>query len=137
MVEQTDLPKAAPTETDDPDRVVTLDDTKSRTTTIPSRFAESHASTQTVAAEETATPAIENAVQAPRSVAPAPGTGETARRDVVTWQQELAAHFNKYKSYPPDRSMQRAEVDRQLRAGPHRAHLIDEHREGIGRSFVR
>lgn len=111
VVKQTDLPKAAPTETDDPEQVVTLNDTKQPPDDDPRPASqESHASTQTVAAEETATPTIENAVQAPRSVAPAPGTGETARRDVVTWQRELAAHFNKYKSYPPDRSMQRAEV---------------------------
>ena len=34
------------------------------------------------------------------SVAPSPGTAESARRDKVTWQKELAAHFNKFKRYP-------------------------------------
>jgi protein TonB len=28
----------------------------------------------------------------------------------VTWQKELAAHFNKYKRYPAQRAMQAAEV---------------------------
>ncbi len=111
VVKETDLPKAAPTETDEPDRVVTLNNTKQPTEDDPRPASqESHASTETVAAEETAMPAIENAVQAPRSVAPALGTGESQRRDAVTWQQELAAHFNKYKSYPATRSIQRAEV---------------------------
>ena len=48
-------------------------------------------------------PALDNAVQAPRSAAPAPGTGESAWRERVTWEKELSAHFNKHKSYPPDR----------------------------------
>jgi TonB family protein len=111
VVEQTDLPKAKPTETDDPDRVVALDNTPKPKDDDPKPPSpQSNASKESVAAEATAMPALDNAVQAPRSAAPAPGTGESARRERVTWQQELFAHFNKHKSYPADRSMQRAEV---------------------------
>ena len=49
-------------------------------------------------------------MESPRSVAPAAGTGESARRERVTWQKELAAHLDKFKRYPSDRVMKRAEV---------------------------
>lgn len=110
-IEPTDLPKALPTETDDPDRVVTPDDSKKpkeddpKVTTI-----QADPSTESVATEETATPTLNSAPESPRSVAPAPGTGESPQRQRVTWQKELAAHFNKYKRYPADRFMRRAEV---------------------------
>ena len=55
-----------------------------------------------VATEATATPTVENAQQSPRSVAPSQGTGASAVRERVTWEKELAAHFNKYKRYPED-----------------------------------
>ncbi len=111
MVEQTDLPKAIPTETDDPDRVVTPNDTpkpKDEEPKIPT--VETIASVASAASEETATPSLEKAPEAPRSVAPALGTGESMQRARVTWQKELAAHFNKYKRYPSNRTTQRAEV---------------------------
>ena len=38
------------------------------------------------------------------------GTGESAVRERVTWEKELAAHFNKFKRYPAERSVQAAEV---------------------------
>ena len=62
------------------------------------------------AAEATATPSTEAIQEGPRSVAPAFGTGDTARREKATWQKELAAHFDKFKRYPEDRVMQHAEV---------------------------
>jgi periplasmic protein TonB len=111
VVKETDLPKAVPTETDEPARVVTVNNSKQPTDDDPRPASqEAHASTETVAAEETATPTIEAAVQSPRSVTPAPGTGESRHRDAVTWQRELAAHFDKHKSYPSDRTAQSAEV---------------------------
>jgi protein TonB len=111
VVEQTDLPKAVPTETDNPDRVVAPNDTKKPKDDDPKTpSVEANPSNQTVASEETARPSLETALVSPRSVAPAPGTGESARRERVTWQKELSAHFDKYKGYPPDRWMQRAEV---------------------------
>ena len=111
QVQETDLPKAAPMETDDPERVVALDSPKEPKEEEPKPAAQdSRASTATAAAEETAMPAVDNAALAPRSAAPALGTGDSLRRDVVTWQKELAAHFNKHKTYPADRSMQNAEV---------------------------
>jgi TonB family protein len=43
-------------------------------------------------------------------VAPAQGTGESARRVRVTWQKELVAHLDKHKRYPAERSLKSAEI---------------------------
>lgn len=111
VVEHTDLPKAVPTETDDPDRVVAPNDTPKPKEDEPKITAVQAApSTESAAVEETATPSVAKAAEAPHSVAPALGTGESAVRERVTWQKELAAHFNKYKRYPADRVAQNAEV---------------------------
>jgi periplasmic protein TonB len=111
VIEHSDLPKAVPTEADDPDRVVTPNETKKPTEQEPKlETVQALPSSASVAAEATATPTLQNAPEAPRSVAPSPGTGESAQRVRATWQKELAAHFNKFKRYPGDRAMQRAEV---------------------------
>ncbi|HTV31213.1 MAG TPA: TonB family protein [Xanthobacteraceae bacterium] len=111
VVEQRDLPRALPTETDDLDRAVTPNETKKPREEDPKVTAvQATPSAESAAAEETATPTVASAVEAPRSVAPALGTGESAVRERQNWQTELAAHFNKYKRYPADRVMQRAEV---------------------------
>lgn len=111
VVEKTDLPKATPTETDDPDRVVSPNETKPIKDIEPKKASvQAQPSQASVATEATATPSVENAPQSPRSVAPAQGTGESAARERVTWVKELAAHFNKYKRYPEDRTDRNAQV---------------------------
>lgn len=109
-VEQSDLPKAEPTQTDDPDRLVTPNDANKTPEETPKMAAPAaEATTASIASEATAMPSITNATS-PRSVSPAPGTGESTSRQRATWQKELAAHLNKYKRYPADRLVQRAEV---------------------------
>ena len=68
------------------------------------------ASTKSVAAEATATPSSEAIPEGPRSIAPAIGTGETARRVRATWQKELVAHLDKHKRYPSERQQKAAEI---------------------------
>ena len=110
-LKNSELPKDTPTETEDPDRVVTPnnsqkpkeDDTKVATV-------QTSASTESVAAEATATPSSENIPEGKRSVAPAQGTGESARRIRATWQKELIAHLDKHKRYPAERSLKSAEI---------------------------
>ena len=65
---------------------------------------------ESVAAEATATPSTEAIPEGPRSVAPAQGTGESARRVRATWQKELLAHLDKHKRYPAERSQKSAEI---------------------------
>src|SRR5580693_1492509 len=110
VVEQTDLPKAVSTETDDPDRVVSPTDAKKPTDTPKMTTVEADPSEASAATEATAMPTVNNARELPRSVAPSQGTGASAVRERVTWEKELAAHFDRFKRYPTDRVMQSAQV---------------------------
>ena len=111
VVEDTELPKAVPTETEDPDRVVTTNEPKKPEKDEPEMAAvQTSASTESVAAEATATPSSEAIPQGPRSVAPALGTGDSARRQRATWQKQLVAHLDRHKRYPAERSQKSAEI---------------------------
>jgi TonB family protein len=110
-VKETELPKDVSTEADDPDRVVTPNVSK-KPKEEDSKIAavQTSASTESVAAEATATPSSEAIQQGSRSVAPAQGTGQSARRVRATWQKELIAHLDKHKRYPTERSQKSAEI---------------------------
>jgi periplasmic protein TonB len=100
-VKETELPKDVPTETAEPDRAVTPNDTnKPKEDDAKMAAVQTQASTESEAAEATATPSSENIPQATRSVAPMQGTGESAQRVRATWQKELMAHLDKHKRYP-------------------------------------
>ena len=110
-VKEADLPKDVPTEAEEPDRVVTPNESNKPKEDDPKIAAvETSASTQSVASEATATPSSEAIPEGPRSIAPAIGSGETARRIRATWQKELVAHLDKHKRYPQDRSQKSAEI---------------------------
>ena len=110
-VKETELPKDVPTETEDADRTVTPDDQKKpKEDDAKLAAVQTSASTESVAAEATATPSSEAIQQGPRSVAPAQGTGESAQRIRATWQKELIAHLDKHKRYPASRSQKSAEI---------------------------
>lgn len=110
-VKDTDLPKAVPTETEDPDRIVTPDDSKKPKDDESEKAAvQQSASIESAAAEATAMPSTEAAVERPKSTAPAPGTGQSAQRIRATWQKELIAHLDKHKKYPAERARKSAEI---------------------------
>jgi TonB family protein len=110
-VKETELPKEVPTETEDPDRVVAPNDSNKPKEDEPKiAAAPTLASVESVAAEATATPSTEAIQEGPRSVAPAQGTGESARRMRATWQKELVAHLDRHKRYPAERSQKGAEI---------------------------
>ena len=110
-VKETDLPKDTPTETNDPDRVVTPNDVKKPIEDETKVAAvQTAASQESVAAEATAAPSLDNAAQAERSVAPAQGIGDSAQRVRATWQKELVAHVNQHLRYPSGRELKGAEV---------------------------
>jgi protein TonB len=110
-LKETELPKDVPTVTDAPDRVVTTNDSqKPREEDTKIAAVQTQASTESVAAEATATPSTEAVPEGPRSVAPARGTGESARRMRATWQKKLVAHLDKHKRYPAARVQKRAEI---------------------------
>lgn len=110
-VKETELPKDVPTETDEADRLVTPTESNKPTEEDTKIAAvQTQASTESVASEATATPSSEAIPEGPRSVAPALGSGETARRARVAWQKELVAHLDKHKRYPAQRSRKSAEI---------------------------
>ncbi|MBR1142792.1 energy transducer TonB [Bradyrhizobium sp. AUGA SZCCT0431] len=110
-VKETELPQDKPTEPEEADRVVTETESKKPKEDDPKIAAvQTAASTESVASEATATPSSEAIPEGPRSIAPAIGTGETARRVRATWQKELSAHLDKHKKYPQGRSQQAAEI---------------------------
>ena len=110
-VKETELPKDTPTEAEDPDRVVTPNEANKPKEDEPQVAAvPTAASTESEAAEATATPSSEAVPEGPRSIAPAIGSGETARRVRATWQKELVAHLDKHKRYPADRQLKAAEI---------------------------
>jgi periplasmic protein TonB len=111
VVKPTELPKDLPTDTDDPDRLVAPDDSKMPKKDNPDVMStQAAASEASVASVATAPPSLSAAQDSPISAAPAQGTGESAQRIRVTWQKELAAHFNRYKRFPADRSNEGAQL---------------------------
>jgi len=110
-VKETELPKDVPTEADDPDRVVTPNDSnKPKEEESKIAAVQTQASTESVAAAATATPSLDAVQRGPRSVAPAQGIGQSAQRVRATWQKELMAHLDKHKQYPAERSQKSAEI---------------------------
>jgi periplasmic protein TonB len=110
-LKETSLPQAKPTDTDDPDRVVSPNEAKKPTKEDPKITAsQSVASRLSVAAEATAMPTSNEAKEAPRSTAPAQGIGESAQRVRLSWQKELVAHFDHHKRYPANRPNKAAEI---------------------------
>jgi protein TonB len=110
-VKETELPKDVPTETDDPDRVVAPNDSQKPKEDDPKIAAvQTQASTESVASEATATPSSDAIPEGPRSVSPAQGIGEVARRERVKWEKQLVAHLDRHKRYPAQRSQKSAEI---------------------------
>ena len=108
---ETDLPKDIPTETENPDRVVTPNDVKKPVEDEAKVAAvQTAASQESVAAEATAAPSSENIPQGERSVAPAQGIGESMQRAKLKWQKELVAYLDRHKRYPADRVQKSAEI---------------------------
>jgi periplasmic protein TonB len=110
-IREAQLPKDAPTKTDDPDRVVTPNDSnKPKKDDAKIAAVQTPASAESAAAEATATPSTEAIQEGTRSVAPAQGTGDSAQRIRATWQRQLIAHLDKHKRYPTQHSQKSAEI---------------------------
>jgi periplasmic protein TonB len=102
-VEQSALPKAEPTETDDPDRQVAREEIVKPEEKKPEvAKAQSNASSESIAAEATAAPSSEVLHEAAVAKAPAQGLGASAQRIRATWQKELLAHLGRHKRYPAE-----------------------------------
>ena len=94
-VKESDLPQDKPTETEEADRTVTPNESKKPREDDPKIAAvQTQASTESVAAEATATPA----------------SIEKARRERANWQTELFQHLDRNKRYPKERQRKTAEI---------------------------
>jgi periplasmic protein TonB len=110
-VEPTILPLAVPSETEDPELAVALvkkKEPKEEQSALAPLVVSPAVPTE--AAKATARPTSEIAQVSPRSVTPAQGTGESAQRMRAAWEKELIAHFNQHKRYPPNGSLESAEI---------------------------
>jgi TonB family protein len=97
---ETELPKDTPTETEDPDRVVTTtDNQKPKEDTPEVAQVQTSASTESVAQEAMATPTVEDVPEG-KSQAPVQGSGKSLQRVRASWFAELSAHFEKHKRSP-------------------------------------
>lgn len=111
VLKKTDLPQDKPVESEDPDRVVSENNSKNPTEDDPNVAAQQAIqSTESVAAEATAMPSSEVAQQSDRSMTLAQGSGDSKRRVRTTWQKELVAHLDRHKRYPANRSQASAEI---------------------------
>jgi protein TonB len=109
-LQQTELPKDTPTETEDPDRVVTPNESsKPRQDDTKLSAVQATASVESAAVEATATPSVDDA-PVDRSQAPVQGAGKALQRMKASWFAQLSAHFDKHKRNPPLQKFRNARV---------------------------
>jgi TonB family protein len=108
---ETDLPKAVPTESDDPDRVVALTDSKKPVEEQPEVPAvQQAASAPAVATEETALRSLEDTAEKEKPTAPILGLGKDLKKLTAEWNGQLSAILDLHKRYPKVRKSKRATV---------------------------
>jgi periplasmic protein TonB len=109
-VREAEFPKDVPTESDNPDRLVTPSAKKPMEEDLKVAKVETSASVESAASEATARPSSEEIPQGARSVAPARGIGASLQRLRAEWQKELMAHLDRHKRYPAERLQKNAEI---------------------------
>lgn len=100
---QTNLPQDTPTETPDPDRVVTQ--SKSTKPTEDDPKVETQQTTASPEADQqlaTARQSLENAREAPTTSAPNIGLGKDKQRLTADWGRKVSAYFELHKRFPED-----------------------------------
>jgi TonB family protein len=110
-VKPTELPVDVPTDTEDPDRVVTTQETQKpkaeQQEVTPTQTAPSAASAAAIAMAPFTS---ETLPEAPRAAAPAQGMGESNRIERQRWETMLSVHLNKSKRWPSDRTQRQAHL---------------------------
>jgi TonB family protein len=108
---EVDLPKETPVESDNPDRLVTVEKTDKPGEKEPEPKTKTmKASEESAAQEATVAPSVQDVQETAKSTTPDQGTGQSRQRARVTWQKELLAHLDKFKRYPTERSQKSAEI---------------------------
>jgi TonB family protein len=105
-VEETELPKDKPTEAEDPDRIVTPNDSKKPKEDDPKVAAiETQASEYSPAQEATSRQTLdEKAPEAETARAPSLGIGKDRLKLTADWGRKISAYFELHKRYPKDKS---------------------------------
>jgi protein TonB len=110
-VKPTDLPKEVPTESADPDRVVTQNEQKKPTDDNPKvETVQTAASQESVAQEASARQHIEGAREANIAAAPNLGIGKDSQRLTAKWAKRISAYFELHKRYPKTEKVREAKV---------------------------
>jgi protein TonB len=110
-IKPTELPKETPQEADDPDRVVTQNDSKQPTEDDPKvEKVQTAASQESVAQEATARQPLENAREANATTAPNLGIGKDKQIMAATWARQISAYFELHKRYPKVSKVKEAKV---------------------------
>ena len=105
-----DRPKEEPVETENPDRMVAVEEPKKPEEKTEEQQRRSEASTASIASEATAAPRLEAAQPAPAARAPVIGAGQTAARMKAEWTKRLYAHLSRHKRYPQGVRQRQAEA---------------------------
>jgi periplasmic protein TonB len=100
-VEQTELPKAMPTTTDEADQQVTTSDVKKPTEEEKVAAVQTNASDAQEASEDSARKALdEKAPEAEKIKAPNIGIGKDQQKLAANWGRKISAYFELHKKYP-------------------------------------
>ncbi len=100
-VKPTDVPKDTPTETENPDRVVTQNEQKKPTDDEPKvETVQTAASQESVAQEATARQRLADAREGEVAGAPSIGIGKDNQMLTAKWAKRISAYFELHKRYP-------------------------------------
>jgi protein TonB len=100
-VKPTDLPQDTPTETEDPDRVVTQNESKKPIEDDPKvEKVQTAASQESVAQEATARQTLEGARESETTASPNIGIGKDQQKLTADWGRRISAYFELHKRYP-------------------------------------
>ena len=110
-VKETELPKDSPTESDNPDRAVTPNDSnKPREDEAKIAAVQTSASEQSVEQEATARQVIEGAREDDNPTVRHQGIGKDSQRLRAEWGGQLSAYLNLHKRYPKVKNAKAAKV---------------------------
>ena len=105
-VKEMDLPKDRPNEAEDPDRIVTLNDSKKPKEDEPKIAAiQTQASEETAAMEASSRKMLdENAPEADKAKAPNIGIGKDKQQLSAKWGRKISAYIKQHHTYPENGS---------------------------------
>jgi len=104
-VKETDLPTEKPQESDDPDRVVSENNTQKPTEDDPKVAAvQTEAAPEQQAQEATSRQQLADAHESEQVKAPNPGIGKDKLKLTANWGRKISAYFELHKRYPVNRS---------------------------------